>query len=215
MDLKKAVHLSHKRQAMKEKNGIPAGEKGKMCGEVEALLCFRQLFDQYYRSLAGYAYRFVGDWGEAEDIVQDIFCALWEKREEIDFSRPLSPYLYRAVYNRSLNLIRSALIQYRVEAPGTLDEQIQREIINYNQHDELLLKEMETEIRAFIDMLPSQCRIIFRLSREEGLKNREIAERLRISEKAVEKQISKALKGLRAYLARTGLLLLLVGCFQG
>ena len=68
---------------------------------------FRELFDSYFRILTTYAYRFVNDWQTAEDITQDVFMSLWEKKESIDFDDPIKPYLYRAVYNRSINYLNS------------------------------------------------------------------------------------------------------------
>ena len=79
-----------------------------------------------------------------------------------------------------------------------------------NSEQSLLLKELEEEIMSYINTLPPQCHKIFMLSRSYGLKNREIAEQLNISIKAVEKQISKALSGLKEYLIQRDLFPLLV-----
>ena len=115
------------------------------------LSLFRELFDSYFRALTTYAYRFVGDWQTAEDITQDVFMSLWEKKESIDFDDPIKPYLYRAAYNRSINYLNSALMQKRIEGTDTIDELIHREILSYNQHDTLLLKEITDEINRFVD----------------------------------------------------------------
>ncbi|MBC5632924.1 RNA polymerase sigma-70 factor [Parabacteroides hominis] len=175
---------------------------------------FRQLFDAYFQSLATYAYRFVNDWQTAEDIIQDVFMALWEKKEEIDFDNPIKPYLYRAAYNRSINYLNSALVQKRIEGADTIDELINQEILSYNQHDTLLLKEITDEINRFVDTLPPQCRKVYKLSREKNLRNKEIAACLEISEKAVEKHISKALSEIRNHLVRLDILSILV-CLIG
>lgn len=170
---------------------------------------FGELFDSYARTLTIYAYRIVNDWQTAEDLVQDMFVALWEKRAKIDFDDPIKPYLYRAVYNRSLNYLNSALIQNRIEESGTTDELINREILLYNQHDTLLQKEIAREIDRFIETLPTQCKTVYKLSREKNLRNKEIAAQLNISEKAVEKHISKALAEIRNLLIRIDILTLL------
>ena len=85
-------------------------------------------------------------------------------------------------------------------------------VTSYMQNSEqsLLLKELEEEILSYINTLPPQCHKIFMLSRSYGLKNREIAEQLDISVKAVEKQISKALAGLKEHLVQKDLYPLLV-----
>lgn len=181
----------------------------KLRSRANALSLFRELFDSYFRALTTYAYRFVGDWQTAEDITQDVFLSLWEKKECIDFDEPIKPYLYRATYNRSINHLNSALMQKRIEGSDTIDELINREILEYNQHDTLLLKEMTDEINRFVDTLPPQCRTVYKLSREKNLRNKEIAAQLGISEKAVEKQISKALGEIRKHLVRLDLLSIL------
>lgn len=175
---------------------------------------FQQLFDSYFQSLVTYAFRFVNDWQAAEDITQDVFMALWVKKEDVDFDQPVKPYLYRAVYNRSINYLNSALMQKRIEGVDTIDELINQEILSYNQHDALLLKEITAEINNFVETLPPQCRNVYKLSREENLKNKEIAARLDISEKAVEKHITKALTEIRNHLVHLDILSMLI-CLVG
>ena len=178
----------------KEENGL---------GE---LMLFQELFERYFRSLVTYAYRYVNDWNVSEDIVQDVFMALWVNRNEIDFEEPVKPYLYRATYNRSINHLNSVLVQRRVDHTDNLDELIDYEILSYNQHDNLLLKEIEEEISSFVKRLPEQRKKVFLLSREENMKNKEIALLLNISEKTVEKHITKALSDIRTHLTQTGLM---------
>lgn len=178
----------------KEENGL---------GE---LMLFQELFERYFRSLVTYAYRYVNDWNVSEDIVQDVFMALWVNRNEIDFEEPVKPYLYRATYNRSINHLNSVLVQRRVDHADNLDELIDYEILSYNQHDNLLLKEVEEEISSFVKTLPEQRKKVFLLSREENMKNKEIAFLLNISEKTVEKHITKALSDIRTHLTQTGLM---------
>lgn len=174
-------------------------ERGSRLGEF---VLFQKLFEDYFRSLVTYSYRYVNDWSVGEDIVQDVFMALWINRDKIDFEEPIKPYLYRATYNRSINYLNSVSVQRRVDHADMLDELIDREILSYNQHDNLLLKEIEEEITSFVGTLPEQRKRVFLLSREENLKNKEIAFRLNISEKAVEKHITKALSDIRTHLDR-------------
>ena len=184
-------------------------ERGSRLGEF---ILFQKLFEDYFRSLVTYSYRYVNDWSVGEDIVQDVFMALWINRDKIDFEEPIKPYLYRATYNRSINYLNSVSVQRRVDHADMLDELIDREILSYNQHDNLLLKEIAEEITSFVGTLPEQRRRVFLLSREENLKNKEIALRLNISEKAVEKHITKALSDIRTHLTETGLISGLI-CF--
>lgn len=184
-------------------------ERGNRLSEF---VLFQKLFEDYFRSLVTYSYRYVNDWSMGEDIVQDVFMALWINRDKIDFEEPIKPYLYRATYNRSINYLNSVPVQRRVDHIDVLDELIDREILSYNQHDNLLLKEIEEEITSFVGTLPEQRKRVFLLSREENLKNKEIALRLNISEKAVEKHITKALSDIRTHLTETGLMSGLI-CF--
>lgn len=172
----------------------------------DEMVMFKELFDLYFQPMVTYAYRYVNDWQAAEDIAQDVFMSLWLKKEDIDFEEPIKPYLYRATYNKSINYINSFLMQHRIGQSETIDDLLNREILSYNQYDTLLLKEIEGEINTCVQTLPPQCKKVFELSRGKNLKNKEIAEQLNISEKAVEKHISKALGEIREHLIRLDLM---------
>lgn len=155
------------------------------------------LFKRFYKPLRAYAYRFVDDKDLSEDIVQDTFFELWQHRENIRFNdESISSYLFKAVYHRSLAILNKE----QQRSVCLLEPDRERDA-----EQGLLLKELEEEIMAYINALPPQCHKIFMLSRSYGLKNREIAEQLSISVKAVEKQISKALFGLKEYLHKKDL----------
>jgi len=166
---------------------------------------FGKLFSQYFEPLVAYAFRYVNDWQVAEDLVQETFLDTWILRSKIDFSQPLKPYLYRSVYNKAINHLNSFAVLKRID-PEDTDALINEIIIQSNQYDTLLVKEIQDEIQAYLETLPPQCRKVFMLSREKQMKNREIAALLEISEKAVEKHISKALSGLRQHLIKLDLL---------
>lgn len=196
---------------MERTEGMPYKTE-KITGRThEDLIFFESLFDQYFHPLVTYAFRFVNDWQVGEDIVQDIFMALWIKKEEIDFTRPIKPYLYRSAYNKSINYLNSFLVSKKLEPSQTLDDLLNQEILTYNQHDTLLLKEIDREIQSIIDTLPPQCQKIFTMSRKHHMSNKEIAARLSISEKAVEKQITKALGEIKKHLIRMDLMAILIG----
>lgn len=162
-------------------------------------IIFEDLFQTYRHSLLLFAYKYVNDKQAAEDIVQDVFIALWIRRDEIDFSQPIKPYLYKATYHKSLTYLSSLKNSLNIDEKDTR-MLIHQKIVSYNQPDSLLLQEIEQEIITFANMLPPQCKTVFQLSRGANLKNREIAERLNISEKTVEGHIRKALFGLRNHL---------------
>lgn len=168
------------------------------------------LFKRFYKPLRAYAFRFVNDLDMAEDIVQDVFFELWSRRENINFDKAVKSYLFKSVYNRSINILHTQNPRYTLEMTDeTKLVDIYLSTYMQNQEQSLILQELEKEIATYIETLPAQCKNVFILSRIHELKNREIAEQLNISIKAVEKHISKALFGLKVYLKEKGLLLLL------
>ncbi len=178
-------------------------------GNKNPLALFEDLFKQFFLPLTNYAYRYVNNKQIAEDITQDVFMALWMKKEEIDFTKPIEPYLYRAIYNKSINHLSSSFVQRRIDQMDSIDDLINWEVLDYNQYDLLLLKEISKEIDVYVSGLSSQCQKVYRLSRESNMKNKEIALLLNISEKAVEKHISKALHGIREHLIKMDLMTML------
>lgn len=176
------------------------------------LKAVEQLFRQYYKVLRTYAYRFLADGCVAEDIVQDVFFELWNKRNEIHFDGAVKSYLFKSVYNKCLNYLSSKTYVAQDSLEVTDESKILESYLQsqqINQESSLLMNELQNEIDQVIQTFPEQCRKVFLLSREKNLKNKEIAEELDISVKAVEKHISKALKELRTQLKGKNVLLLI------
>jgi RNA polymerase sigma-70 factor (family 1) len=158
---------------------------------------YEQMFRAFYPRLCAYARTILNDTEEAEEIVQTLFCRLWEQRATLDVTISVQAYLFRAVRNASLNYIKKIQIRDAYKAMN-LEE------INQNpefQPDHATTDDLRTRIEKAIADLPEQCRLIFKMSRFEELKYREIAESLGISVKTVENQMGKALKILRFKLA--------------
>ncbi len=180
----------------------------------QQLLFLEALFKRYYKPLRSYAFRFVNNKDLSEDIVQDVFFELWNKKEYIRFEEENSvkSYLFKSVFNRSVNILNSGYLKDSLPLEETSESQIiEHYLVHHleNQERSLLLKELKIEIAEFVDMLPPQCKKIFILSRTHNLKNKEIAEKLGISIKAVEKQITKAVTELRKHLLKKDLLFIL------
>jgi len=169
---------------------------------------FKAIFLQYYYALCLYAYKIVQDMSVAEDLVQDVFFDTWEKRHEIDLTQSLKSYLYKVTYHKCIDHVRQ--IHIREEKLNKPDEGTFFDMYTQNsipsQYDEIHINEIIKEINICKTKLPPQCRHIFELSREENMKNKEIAGLLDISIKAVEKQLTKALKEIRSHLILKGLL---------
>lgn len=157
---------------------------------------FKDLFSDYYRPLSVFALKYVGDLETAREIVQDLFVQLYQNRKSLVISTSLKSYLFQAVRNKCLNHIkqqqtqRKHLDQYQSEQKGTIDIE-----------ERILETELEHRIFKIVENLAPQCKNIFTLSRVKGLSNKEIAEKLGISKRTVETQISKALKVLRKNLS--------------
>jgi len=173
---------------------IRTGDSGEMKWfSLMDLRSFESIFRQYYQMLCSYAYRFVNDTDTAEEIVQELFYKLWEKRTELQITSSLKSYLFSAVHNRCLKFIehRNVEAKYR-----NYYLQHGSEIDNEPQNSSNV-RELQGIIERTLDSLPERCGRIFRLNRFDGLKYNEIAEKLSISVKTVEANMGKALKLLR------------------
>jgi len=155
---------------------------------------FEELFREYFPPLMAFARKILVDEDDAREVVQKVFINLWEKRKEIDISTSLKSYLFTSVHNRSLNMIRDRKKFSSDEVPDLGGE--------WDVSSQIESMELEEKIRETIASLPEKCREIFELNRFDGLKYGEIAEKLGISVKTVENQMSKALKILREKLIR-------------
>ncbi len=153
---------------------------------------FEKLFHRYYGHLCLFASRIIQNDNAAEEIVQDFFVKLWEKRKQFSIETSVKSYLFRSIKNLCLNFIQHNKTKLRY-AQSILAE------VSNNQTDDDSFTEINLaeKIEESIQSLPTKRREIFRLSREEGLKYREIAEKLNISIKTVETQMGLAIKTLR------------------
>lgn len=149
------------------------------------------IFKQYYEVMCQTAVRITKEKSAAEDIVQEVMFELFKKRDKVNI-QSLIGYLRRSVYNRALNKVKAR--KDYVDADEISYELSDNSI---NSQEEMEYSELESEINKIIDSLPEKCRLVFVLNRFEQLSYKEVAERLDISVKTVENQMSKALKILR------------------
>jgi RNA polymerase sigma-70 factor (ECF subfamily) len=158
---------------------------------------FEELFRSSYASLVKYAGTMVKDHDTAEEIVQDLFFRLWQNKEKIRIESSLNGYLFRSVHNRCLHHIEHLKVVDRHVHEMSFEQGTGAE----SPADELQYKELQAKIARTIEKLPERCGQIFCLSRFEGLKYAEIAEKLSVSVKTVEANMGKALKEFRKALA--------------
>lgn len=154
---------------------------------------FEQLFVEWYDPLCRYAYGLLPDTDDAEDIVQKMFCKLWDQRSNLEIHTSVKSYLYRIVHNDCLNKIKQRKI--RMEHHEYLAYTGQNTVNNTDTR--VISGELNRQIETAIENLPPRCREVFRLSRYEYLSYAEIARKLNITHNTVETQIVKALKILR------------------
>lgn len=150
------------------------------------------IYKKYWEQLFLCAYRLLKDKSTCEDIVQDIFLRLWLKRKEITIATSLEGYLFTAVRYRVFLTIRRGKVHSSV-----FDDLEQRLWVNPESDVHIYQKELQERVLSIVASLPDRCQTIYRLSREGHLSNREIAERLSVSIKTVENQITIALKRIR------------------
>lgn len=154
---------------------------------------FEVVFKEHYEMLCRFAFTYIRDADDAEEIVQNNFVKIWEKREQLNIKTSIKSYLFSAIKNACLNKIKHEKVkaEYAVEYKHTTS-QIEDEVEEKSSVAE--------KIEIALNKLPERCREVFVLSRYEGLKYQEIADSLEISVKTVENQMSKALKILRVEL---------------
>jgi len=157
---------------------------------------YEHLFRSYYERLCRYANTIVKDEDESEEIVQSTFLVLWEKRLEVDIHTSMKSYLYKMVHNTCLNKVKHNKVK-QTHSEYYLQ---QAEIMGESASSELMSKELQNEIDIAINLMPTQCRTVFELSKVENLTYAEIADQLNISIKTVEKHKMKALRILREQL---------------
>lgn len=167
---------------------------------------FKKIFFEYHTRLCLYASQYVGDHDTAKDIVQEVFHDLWLRFDSIDFSYSIKPLLYKCTRNKAIDYLRVSINKkerpYDVAALP-LDDYMKHLLIE-DFDEQINFKELSEAIYSCVEKLPAQRKRIYVMSRVNGLKNREIADQLNVSIKAVEKQISKALNDIKTFLINNG-----------
>jgi RNA polymerase sigma-70 factor (ECF subfamily) len=156
-------------------------------------IVFDYIFNYYYSGLCTYSLKYISNKTTVEDIVQDFFVSLWGKGNQLNIKTSLKSYLFTSVKNRCLDYLKHNKIKEKFSLLS-INESGSSDDCGYNMYIEI---ELRVAFSAALEKLPPRCREIFELSRFVGLKNQEIAEKLNISRRTVEIQISQALKILR------------------
>lgn len=161
---------------------------------------FTELYHRYWKKLFTAAANKTQHLDEAEDIVQQVFVSIWNRREELDIRSSLSSYLAVAVKYRVLKYLNARFKQKHFTdliADSVLEESVLNEIADDSTQEWLEFQEINERLQSLIDALPEKCQLVYKMSRIEGRSHKDIAKSLELSEKTIEWYITKALKFIR------------------
>lgn len=164
-------------------------------GDKEA---FSRMFREYYGKLFGLARYYVKSNELAEEVVDDAFVKIWQKRKKLNSVKNLEGYLYTIIKNHSLNQLRSNSGRQFMSVDN-IDLKIK--ITARNPEEQLLSKEMLSVMEQSISSLPERCGLVYRMVKDDGLSYKEVATVLDISIKMVEKHVGTALRRIRQEMA--------------
>jgi RNA polymerase sigma-70 factor (family 1) len=172
---------------------------------------FTAIYQRYWNTLFREAMNVLRSQKEAEDCVQELFVSLWKRRESLSVTTSLGAYLHTAVRYKCIDIIERDMIRggYLNDFSSYLTEQQSMPSVE----EEMYARDLAANIDQLMDKMPNKMREVFRLSRQEHLSHREIADRLKISEETVKKQIYLALKILKSHLGDASLAMLIAATF--
>ena len=153
---------------------------------------FEVIFITYFNKVKHFINGLVKSESDAEELAQEVFVKLWVNRESIIIEKSFSSYLYVMARNSAFNFLKSKFVR-----DSYLNDQLRQGEESVASDEVIVAKETELLLKMIVSKMPEQRRKIYELSRNQGLKNEEIASQLNISKKTVENQLSLALKELR------------------
>lgn len=155
-------------------------------------LAFKQLYDKHWKRLYRFSLKLLREVSDAKDVVQEVFLALWLKRDTLEISN-LPSYLYASTKYACLKRIGKG------KAEALLLEKMNAHLNENNIDRQISYRETKDNLEKIIDSLPDKTMRIFKMSRYDDMSNKEIADKLKISIKAVEYHITQSIKHLRQY----------------
>lgn len=161
---------------------------------------FKVVYNQFYSRLFYFVSEYIPNKDLVENILQDTFLTLWEKKSKLQTDTNLNAYLYTVAKNNSLKKLRDQRYRQALFQSAPLSDfelELQAGALDKLDTSEILFSEIEQIVQKTLDTLPPQCKLVFELSRFQHRKNTEIAEALHISPKTVEGHMTKAIKAFR------------------
>jgi RNA polymerase sigma-70 factor (family 1) len=171
-----------------QENKVPFSIK-----RIDSPKAFEIVYNLYWERVYAVCYTHIRETESAKEMVQDIFKSLWERREELEIDKPIEHYLLRAAKLKVFEYIRNKTIRQKHIACV-----LQESCSSTNCTEEVVLfNGLVEKVNLLVERLPCQCKRVYKMSREQGMSNKEIASALLISERAVEYHITKAFTFLR------------------
>ena len=168
---------------------------------------FRILYNRYGTKINHFARSYLKSEHDAEELVQDVFLKLWDKREVLDSSKNIRAFIYKIAINSIYDFIRRKNIEQ-----AYFDYSNGKQDIADSTWHEVVYNDMLAQINRLIEQMPEQRRKIFQMNKEEGLSNDEIAKTLGLSKRTVENQLYRATIFMKKNLNPESLLSLLFFC---
>jgi RNA polymerase sigma-70 factor (family 1) len=156
---------------------------------------FEELFERYCPRIYQFSYSYLKNREDAEELVQDVFLKIWEKREMLDTSKNIKSFIFKIAVNSIYDFIRHRNIEtaYKEFAAANFEQSTD------NTWHQVIFDEMFENLDRLVKQMPPERQKIFKLSREEGLSSEEIARKLDLSKRTVENQLYRAIAFLKAH----------------
>lgn len=154
---------------------------------------FKKLFDELYEPLCNLAHSILDNYDLSEDVVQEVFVYLWQAKHKLEIRTNLKNYIFSAVRNKAIEKLRRQKLDEKYKTDQIDNQTEYTEENDFEQEKYILIDKLYKSI----DKLPDKCRIIFRMSKLEGMTYTEIAEELDLSVKTIESQMRRAFILLR------------------
>lgn len=164
--------------------------------DQESKVAFKALFDLYAPKIYSFGNSYLKSAHDAEELVQEVFIRIWNQRESLDDSKNIKAYIFKT----AVNLIYDQLRKRKLERLYTELSMFQQTEEDNSTSDYVMLNDLQNQINTLIAQMPEQRRLVFTLSRVEGLSYDEIAQQLNISKRTVENQIYRAMTFLKEHI---------------
>ncbi|RZK20887.1 MAG: RNA polymerase sigma-70 factor [Pedobacter sp.] len=172
---------------------------------LKILITFEKAYELYWEKVFAVCYNNIKEVEPAKGMVQDIFKSLWERRAELELDN-IEHYIIRAAKFKTFEFIRNKKSRQKHNE----FQMMECSTANNCTEEQILFNDLKEKVDDLVDTLPCQCKRVFKMSREQGMSNKEIASLLTISERAVEYHITKAMSKLKIGLTNINFLFILV-----